>query len=266
MSARVKTLLESRPQTSISGQLVYYDEVISPRLRYPRDIIIWLPPSYTRRQHRRYPVLYAHDGQNLMDPSTAFLGRDWKLDEIASDLIRRKKIQEIIIVGIYNTPDRLKEYAGSAKGKAYAEFIVRELKPFMDDMYRTDRSNTGVIGSSMGGLISFYLAWWYPEIFTKAACMSSSFLWNKQHAVREVLNYTGRKKRIKFYLDVGEREPMLLPAFIDMVGALREKGFRNSVDLEYHLALSAEHSEPDWSRRVWRPLQFLFGRSRHAIL
>ena len=266
MSVRAKNLLEPQPKTQIAGQLVYYEEVISPRLRYPRDIIVWLPPSYARRQNKRYPVLYAHDGQNLMDPTTAFLGRDWQLDEIATELIRKKKIHEIIIVGIYNTPERLKEYSGSSKGRAYAEFIVKELKPFMDDVYRTDRANTGVIGSSMGGLISFYLTWWYPEVFPRAACMSTSFLWNRQHAVREVLNYTGRKKRIKLYLDVGEKEPLLLPAFIDMVGALREKGFRNGMDLEYHLAPAAEHSEPDWSKRAWRPLQFLFGRSKHAIL
>jgi enterochelin esterase-like enzyme len=238
----------------------YLHQVQSSRLHYARDVIVWLPPSYHQDRRKRYPVLYMHDGQNLMDPSTAFLGVDWGMDEVAQSLIRRKKMKEIVIVGIYNTPDREQEYTGSTVGKNYASFVIQDLKPMIDSTYRTktDTENTGVMGSSLGGLIAFLFAWWHPEVFGKAGCLSNSFFWNDYQAFKEVNEYQGPKKPIRYYLDVGSREVFLRTGYQRMVRLLQQKGFRKNIDLQYFLAQGASHDEKSWGKRVWRPLTFLF--------
>jgi enterochelin esterase-like enzyme len=201
-----------------------------------------------------------HDGQNLMDPQTAFLGMEWGIDESAAGLIQRKKMREIIIVGIYNTPDREQEYTGSSLGRLYADFVINELKPVMDRTYRTrpDATNTGVMGSSLGGLISFLFAWWHPKIFGKAGCMSSSFFWNDYQVMNEVASYEGPRKPFRLYLDVGSKEVFLRTGFEQMVALLRNKGFHKGEDFQYHLARGGTHDEKSWGKRVWRPLTFLF--------
>jgi len=242
------------------GYTEYHRDVSSPRLRYSRDVIVWLPPSYYKDRRKRYPVLYMHDGQNLMDPSTAFLGIDWGVDEVAADLIRRKRMREILIVGIYNTPDREQEYTGSIAGRNYASFVIQDLKPMIDATYRTrtDPENTGVMGSSLGGLIAFFFSWWHPEVFGKAGCLSNSFFWNNYHVFQEVKDYDGPKKTVRYYLDVGSREIFLRTGYEKMVPLLRQKGYQKNVDLQYHLVKGGSHDEKSWGKRVWRPLTFLF--------
>ena len=133
-----------------------------------------------------------------MDPKTAYVGKDWRVDETVMKLIKQKKIKEIIVVGIYNSPDRLDEYSWTEKGQNYLKFIVTELKPFIDSSYKTlsDKDNTAIMGSSMGGLISFYAGWNYPDIFSMAGCMSSSFYYNNDRSIRQVEEYTGLKKHV----------------------------------------------------------------------
>jgi len=205
-----------------------------------------------------------HDGQNLMDPSTAFLGVDWRVDETAADLIHRRKMKEILIIGIYNTPDREQEYTGSISGRNYASFVIQDLKPMIDATYRTktDPENTGVMGSSLGGLIAFLFSWWHPEVFGRAGCMSNSFFWHNYHVLHEVKAYEGPKKPVHYYLDVGSREIFLRTGYKQMTALLRQKGFRKNVDLQYHLAKGGSHDEKSWGRRVWRPLTFLFPNSK----
>ena len=174
---KLKTL--TAPQAEIIGNVRYHRQMASPLLKHARDIIVWLPPTYLRTKQRRYPVLYMHDGQNLFDPATAFLNNDWRADEMADRLMRKKRMKEVILVGIYNTPERIPEYSGGKPGRNFARFVVEELKPLIDSTYRTmpEAKHTAVLGSSMGGLSAFYFAWWYPEVFSQAACMSSSFFW-----------------------------------------------------------------------------------------
>ena len=161
----------------IVGKVEYHRKFYSKSLNNRRDIIVWLPPSYKKEKQRRYPVLYIHDGQNIMDPKTAYIGVDWQVDETVTRLIKSGELQEIIIVGIYNTPERLEEYSDSPKGNNYMKFMVEQLKPFIDKYYRTMPSNeyTAVMGSSMGGLISFLLAWNYPECIWKS-CLYVQFI------------------------------------------------------------------------------------------
>jgi predicted alpha/beta superfamily hydrolase len=248
----------------ITGTVKYYRALKSPKLRHPRDVIVWLPPSYEKNKSRRYPVLYMHDGQNIIDPSTSFGGRDWHVDEVADSLMRAQKMEDLIVVGIYNTPDRTPEYSDSELGRAYAAFVMHELKPMIDSAFRTkpDAKNTAVMGSSMGGLISFLFAWWHPEVFSKAGCLSSAFLWDDNKILKEVKNYNGAKKPIRIYLDDGSEglEAQLKPGYDEMVALLQEKGYKPGSDLEYFYDIGAAHNEPAWAKRVWRPLLFMFGK------
>jgi len=192
----------------ISGQItgtVKYHKNFKGRKIRPRDIVVWLPPGYEEDEITRYPVLYMHDGQNAFDPVTSSFGVDWQIDEAADTLIRNGLIEPLIIVAIYNSIERSSEYANNDTGYAYLRFIIEELKPFIDANYKThpDKNNTSVIGSSLGGLISFILLWEYPEVFSKAACVSPAFKIDRYDYVTEIKNYSGEKKPVKIYIDNG---------------------------------------------------------------
>lgn len=236
-----------------------------------RDIIVWLPPSYETNTSKRYPVLYMHDGQNIIDPATSSQGIDWSADEVSDSLIRAGKIKEIIVVGIYNTKDRTPEYSDTEKGKSYMDFVVNSLKPMIDKTYRTlpGRENTANIGSSMGGLIAFMFAWAHPEVFSMAGCFSPAFTvpafdptgkgWDY---VQNVTAYKGELKPIKVYIDNGSKgvDPILQPGVDKMLTALKEKGYKEGKDVMYFLADGDDHNEAAWAKRLWRPLLFFFGK------
>jgi predicted alpha/beta superfamily hydrolase len=260
-----RQLKKKRPKANaerdeIVGIVKYHRGFSSTLLNNQRDIVVWLPKGYNSRKKKdmRYAVLYMHDGQNILDPKTAYAGKDWRADETITKLIRKRKIKDIIVVGIYNTPDRLDEYCWSEKGQLYLRFIVEELKPFIDSNYRTlaDRENTAIIGSSMGGLISFYAGWFYPEVFSKAGCMSSSFYYHNDHALKLVEDYNGPKKNVKFYIDHGEDG---LVRGQKMFCLLTQKGYLLGQDIDYYYAPGAEHNEKEWAARLERPLIFFFG-------
>lgn len=244
----------------IVGKVEYHKEVFSPILNNKRDIVVWLPNGYNpqRNPDKKYPVLYMHDGQNIMDPKTAYVGKDWRVDETVLRLIKQKKIKEIIVVGIYNSPDRLDEYSWSEKGQNYLKFIVIEVKPFIDSAYKTlsDKDNTAIMGSSMGGLISFYAAWHYPDVFSMAGCLSSSFYYNNDRSIKQVEDYTGHKKHIKFYIDHGEDGNVRGQR---MFVELSKKGYVIGQDIDYFYSPGAEHNEREWAARLERPLLFFFG-------
>ena len=243
----------------IVGKVEYHKEFASSILNNKRDIVVWLPIGYNAQKNpdKRYPVLYMQDGQNIMDPKTAYIGKDWRVDETLMRLIRQKKIKEVIVVGIYNSPDRLDEYSWTDKGQNYLKFIVSELKPFIDSNYKTlsDKDNTAIMGSSMGGLISFYAAWHYPDVFSMAGCMSSSFYYNNDRSIKQVEDYNGPKKHIKFYIDHGEDGNVRGQR---MFVELSKKGYLIGNDIDYFYAPGAEHNEKEWAARLERPLLFFF--------
>lgn len=268
-----ETLIVVRPVTwkdlafkageGITGKVRYHKGLKGKGLNHERDVVVWLPPSYESKPARRYPVLYMHDGQNVFDPSTSFIGYDWHVDEAADSLIRSGAIEEIIVVAIGNSPDRTLEYSDSPLGRAYADFVVNELKPMIDKEYRTkpDAGNTGVMGSSMGGLISFLFAWWHPDVFTKAACLSSAFGHENNMLLDEVEEYKGEKKNIRVYMDCGtvDLEARLKPGSDRMTEILEAQGYVQEKDWTYFVDQGAVHNERAWAGRVWRPLTFLFG-------
>ena len=157
----------------------------------PRDVAVWLPEGY--KTGDSCDVLYMHDGNMLFDATTTWNDQEWKVDEVMDSLIRAGKIRNCIVVGIYNTDDRLTEYfpdktwqhvaetdrkkthIDKFHGDAYLRFIVEELKPFIDERYKplTTREHTFMMGSSMGGLISLYALCEYPQVFGGVACLSS---------------------------------------------------------------------------------------------
>ncbi len=243
----------------IVGKVEYHKELFSPILNNKRDIVVWLPIGYNpqRNPDKKYPVLYMHDGQNIMDPKTAYVGKDWRVDETVMELIKQKQIKEIIVVGIYNTPDRLDEYSWSENGQNYLKFIVTELKPFIDSKYKTlsDKGNTAIMGSSMGGLISFYAGWHYPDVFSMAGCLSSSFYYNNDRSIKQVEEYTGHKKHVKFYIDHGEDGSTRGQR---MFVELSKKGYVIGQDIDYFYSPGAEHNEKEWAARLERPLIFFF--------
>ena len=160
-----------------------------------RRVTVWLPSSYTPGGPR-HAVLYMHDGQNLFDPDTGYGGMEWRIDETLDRLIRDKKVRPTIVVAIWNTPKRLREYVpskafahlppqymdrvrglygGDPLSDGYLKFIVDELRPRIARQFRvkTDRPNTAIMGSSMGALISLYAIDEYPKVFGGAGMLST---------------------------------------------------------------------------------------------
>ncbi|MBI5022260.1 MAG: histidine kinase [Ignavibacteriales bacterium] len=244
----------------IKGTVEYHKQLIGEGLNYPRDLIVWLPPSYETDTLKYYPVLYMHDGQNVFDPATSFIGYDWHVDEVADSLIKAGKIQEMIVVGVYNTPDRSDEYSDTKLGRAYMKFIIEKVKPLIDTTYRTfpDRVNTSTMGSSMGGLISFLLVWNHSEIFSQAGCISPVF---RDALTNAVEKYEGYDKQIRIYIDNGGigLDKELQPGCDRMLVSLQTIGYSIGKNLEWYLDANAEHNEHAWAARVWRPLLFMYG-------
>ncbi|MBU0529865.1 histidine kinase [bacterium] len=250
---------ENVPDSKITGNVIYHREIYSSQLNNYRNIIIWLPPSYSENNDKRYPVLYLHDGQNVFDPSTSYLGIDWQLDETVTKLIESSKMNEIIMVGINCTDDRTAEYSPKQKGEKYSRFLIETVKPLIDSTYHTlaDANNTAVMGSSMGGIISFHLAWEYPDIFSMAGCLSPAFLVDNNEIVKRVKT-AKQQKQIKFVILNGSvgLETELQPAITNMVNVLESKNFD---DLIYEIFDGAEHNESAWAEQVEIPLLYFFG-------
>jgi predicted alpha/beta superfamily hydrolase len=248
----------------ITGTVEYITNIKTKDELLPRDIIIWLPPDYYENVEKRYPVLYMHDGQNIIDPSTSFLGIDWQIDETADSLIRRGIIEPIIIVGLYNTSNRRKEYSENDTGYAYINFLIDDVKPLIDHKYRTksDRQNTAVAGSSMGGLISFMIAWERPDVFSKAACLSPALKIRNYDYVDNVFEYKGEKKNLLLYVDNGSvgLEDSLQTGIDEMLLNLRQKGFIENKDYIWFKDYDAKHNENAWAKRSWRFLELFFAK------
>src|SRR5438045_239552 len=184
------------PRHTLTGNIHRHRQFPSRTLGNRRDILVYLPPGYRRFLRRRYPVLYLHDGQNLFDAATAFAGVEWGVDETAQLLIRKKLIEPLIIVAVSNMgEDRIHEYAPTrgvyehtaerkkrSRGLArqYDDFLVRELKPYIDRKYRTKSAAefTGLGGSSLGGLVTLAIGILYPDAFRRLMVMSPSVWWD----------------------------------------------------------------------------------------
>ena len=237
-------------------------------LKNERTLVVYLPPGYDARADLRYPVLYLQDGQNLFDPKTAYAGNEWKADETADELVAARQIEPLIIVGIYNTGEhRIEEYTpsrdrkrGGGMADRYGRMLVEEIKPFIDNAYRTLQGplNTGLGGSSLGGLVTLYLGIKYSQIFGKLAVLSPSVWWDDR-AILDLIAEARPKPRLKIWLDMGTCEGgMSLQDTERLRDLLEAKGWVEGDDLQYSEIEGAMHNEAAWATRVGPLLTFLF--------
>jgi enterochelin esterase-like enzyme len=225
---------------------------------------VYQPPGYDENTLKRYPVLYMHDGSNLFFPDESFLGQTWEIDETMDMLDAMNVIDKCIVVGIY-ARDRMNEYT-KAGYERYGRFFVEALKPFIDGAFRTlaDPKNTAVMGSSLGGVASFYMAWQYPQVFGNAACLSSTFgrRLDDGSPVDDFFERVRREDRrdVRFYLDSGWPDDNYEPTQ-SMRDLLAQRGYEPGKDLVYYAFPGAEHDERSWSTRCHIPFQFFFGKT-----
>jgi len=242
-------------------------DVHSPQLGNRRTLTIYVPPAYAGRRHDRYPVIYMQDGQNLFSPATSFAG-DWglvpRLDALAASG------EEAIVVGVWNAGDvRLAEYSpfrdaenGGGAGDRYLAFLAETVKPIVDQRFRTKtgRQDTGIAGSSMGGLISLYAALTRPETFGFAAALSPS-VWFADSAIVPFVEKSRGGGPV--YLDAGGRESERQIADVRRLrDALVRIGYRVGEDLMYVEDAEAGHNEAAWGRRFPAALGFLLSAAR----
>jgi predicted alpha/beta superfamily hydrolase len=269
--------LEGVPATPVlTGNIEYLRDVTPGNTTLKkRDIIVWLPPDYANNPERRYPVLYMHDGQNLMDATTAFSG-EWGVDETAQQLVGSGEVEPVIIVGIYNTSDRGPEYTqvpdarypevdGANGGRAdlYGQFLINELKPLIDGKYRTkpEAQYTGLAGSSLGGLVSMYLGMKNPGTFNRLGVISPSVFWGNNDIVTQVNALPG-KPPLRIWLDIGTEEGSSSQETVEDTQALRDalvgKGWVLDNDLKYTEVPGGRHNEKAWAARFGDILKYLY--------
>lgn len=247
---------------TVVGHLRRLEAFYSPQLDNRRDIFAYLPPSYAAG-HRRYPVIYMHDGQNLFDHATSFAG-EWEVDN-TMDALGRLGI-EAIVIGIANAGDaRLDEYSPfndrtgrGGRGDPYLDFIAETLKPVVDTDFRTlpDREHTGIVGSSMGGLISLYAFFSRGEVFGRVGALSPS-LWFAERGLLDVVREAPRVAG-RIYLDVGALEgARTLGDARQLRDLLLRKGYRPGVDLLYVEDRGGRHAEAHWRERAQKTFEFL---------
>lgn len=229
----------------------------SPILGREHLLRVYLPAGYLENPLRRYPVYYMQDGKNLFFPEEAFLGRNWQVHEALRLLDAMSAIEEVVVIGIHSG-ERTREYTKPGY-EDYARSVVEEVQPVVARELRVldSRKETAVIGSSLGGVVSFYMAWQYPEIFGYAACMSSTFSY-KDDLIERVLSEP--KSPAKFYLDSGWPEDNY-EVTLAMAMAFVQRGYRVREDYLHLVFPLEEHDEEAWGKRVHLPLQLGLGRT-----
>ena len=236
-----------------------------------RTVRVYLPRGYNKNTNKHYPVLYMHDGQNLFLGMAGLSGYSWNADTNATYLIRYGRVRELIIVGVDSSSDgatRISEYKPpecGGTGDKYAALLINELKPYIDQHYRTlpDADNTGAWGSSMGGLISTYLGWQFPDVFRKIGAMSTAY-WQCNATATNLLN--SPRRPIRVYLDSGDVDQQNFSSDgVELTLQARDNlllnGYVLNLDLDHTVGYGQNHSEQWWCVRSPRCFQFLFPTS-----
>lgn len=254
---------------SVVGDLRLFPNFKSKILANQRTIRVWLPPGYFHHPTHRYPVLYMEDGQSLFDKALSpFSHAEWRCDEIATGLINGKVIPPLIIVGIDNL-DRENEYLPTydqkdkfgGKAAAYGQFVVTELKPFIDKTFRTkpDRADTATGGSSFGAVISLYFAMTYPKVFSKFMLVSTA-PWTDNHQILRMLQaYQPKLTQDRIWEDIGTAEGGdQVPDSNRLAALLQSHGLVLGQTLANFVDAGAIHSETVWQQRFGMALIFLY--------
>jgi predicted alpha/beta superfamily hydrolase len=236
-----------------------------PDLNRNRRIWIYLPPDYETALGKRYPVLYMHDAQNLFDVKTTAFGTEWKVDESLNSLFQQGDYG-CIVIGIDNSASRLDEYSpwvnpqyGGGQGDEYSMFLVNTLKPYVDANYRTisARHATGVMGSSMGGLISMFAFSEYQDVFSKAGVFSPAFWFAGDNSATHTATHP-RKGSGRVYFLAGGQEPASVTSNMQKVAdAMLTAGFSTS-EILFETVSDGQHSEWFWAREFPDAYKWLF--------
>lgn len=246
-----------------------------PQLDRKRKIWLYLPPDYYKSQEN-YPVLYMHDAQNIFDTKTSYSG-EWNVDETLNSLFYESGFK-VIVVGIDNGGDkRLDEYSpwtnpqyGGGEGDDYLEFIVNTLKPQIDKKYRTltNKENTVVIGSSMGGLISHYAGLKYPKVFGKIGVYSPAFWFAPK--INEFSTANGNIQDTKMYFLAGGKEgndagfneiSQTVVGMNTMIDVLKKAGFP-SENIASKVVPEGKHNEKLWRDNFEETITWLFPEAK----
>lgn len=238
-------------KSSATAQVHIIDTAfLIPQLKRTRRVWIYLPKNYSTDVAKRYPVLYMHDGQNVFDNATSYSG-EWGVDEF---LDSTKLAQSIVVATDHGGSKRLNEYNpydnerfGEGEGGAYADFLVKTLKPYIDKHYRTlkDKKNTAVAGSSMGGLISLYAVLKYPAVFGGAGVFSPAF-WISGTQIFDDIKKYGGKVNSRIYLYGGKLEgETMVP---DMQRAYNDLKSVSRSEMTIHILDDGKHNEPTWRK------------------
>jgi len=259
---------------------------------------IWTPENYDTTQ--KYPVLYMHDGQMLFDSTLTWNKQEWKVDEVLTQLIKDKKIQPHIVVAIHNSKERHADYfpqkafeilpphiiesympadsierlkstfPNGPKADDYLSFIVKELKPYIDATFSTksDSTHTRIAGSSMGGLISMYAMFEYPEVFGAAACISTHWIGgmsdDSENPVPAAFQHYMTKNMPspnghKIYFDHGTEglDAMYKVHQLNINDTMRDAGYEDNTTMLTKVFDGHDHNEHYWSKRLDQIFEFL---------
>lgn len=265
-----------RPHSAAANVHILAESFIIPQLRRTRRVWLYLPPDYHASPGRRYPVLYLQDGQNVFDQYTSFAG-EWAVDETLNELhAQGRDLGGCIVVAVDNGgPRRLDEYAPwpnprsrrGGEGEQYVQFLAETLKPYVDKHYRTqpEAASTGIMGSSMGALISLYAALRYPAVFGRVGVFSPAFWFAGQSLLAFVAQHPPRADA-RFYFLAGTREGLtMLPLMAAVRDALHEAGLPPA-QLSYHALPDGQHAEWFWRREFAAAYAWLFAADLPAGL
>ena len=268
--------------SGVLGTLVYWPDFESGILEPSRHVEVWLPPGYEEDPTARYPVLYMSDGQNLFDPRIANTGVDWGVDEAVVRLVEEGVIPPVIVVGAWSTGDRFEEYSPWHGAPEYARFLSEELMPRVDAEFRTltGPENTAVMGSSMGGLLSYYLVTYHPDLFGACGCESTHFPLSEAvvagvfdsvetsdepdetpYIVRDIESGLTPPSAARYYFAYGTEglDAEYGPTHQAVRQWLLDNGFEEGEDFVIREYEGADHNEAGWRARIDDALTFIFG-------
>ena len=234
-----------------------------------RKMLIYLPDGYEEETDRIYPVIYMHDGQNLFSDRLAYLW-EWKVDEVMDRLVAQGKVEKTVVVGIYNSSKRAEEYTpfadpsyGGGKARLFSKYVVEKILPYIENKYRvsTKKEDRAVMGSSFGGILSLWMGYQYPDVFSTVGAISPS-LWVADGSMLYVLESVA-KKDIRIWIDQGTGEYSDFTR--NAVSILISKGYKYGEDLVYYEVRGAEHNEIAWSKRIECPFIFFQGKPAKKV-
>lgn len=256
-------------RASAAGRYIRIRDWTSRILPTARDLFIYLPEAYLQVPDHPLPLLLMHDGQNLFDGDLSYVhGSTWRVGETADEEIAAGRLQPVVIVGVGNAgTERMAEYTptpdtrlGGGKGPLYARMLVEEVLPLVAARYPllTGPGDTGIAGSSLGGLISLAIALRYPQRFGKVGIVSPSLWWDDGAILKDVRSLQEHLP-LRVWLDMGTAEGARHVHNTDLLAHLLQgEGWQPGRDLLYRTYPDAPHNEEAWAARLPEMLRFLF--------